>query len=155
MLDEIKSILPSLKEKDLKELIILCNLYIAKKQKIPESDFYIVVSRFLNVATGIETQALPILKKQNLELFNKILETEASLKRLLKEKYPECTKQNRLLFYNLVCEVIYEKINKINVVCTLSTFINFFKEYQVYFDAAYPGYLNSGLLYFLIESRKV
>ena len=64
------------------------------------------------------------------------------------------SRPEKLTMYSLACELTCDYLNKINVPINLKTIVNCYERFPSLIQAAFPGYIESGLLHIVLKSKE-
>lgn len=125
------------------------------KQINPETiEFYTIITDFLNKNNFGSYPNLYILLKTNVKLVTKIKKAQRELDLFLKSINKEYTKKHRILLYHLFIKLLVNDMKEKNwCQVTLETLINNVPTFKSLFESNFPGYIESGLIYFIFKER--
>jgi hypothetical protein len=156
MLDfhEIKSSLMGLNKTELSEIKKVCNTLLERSVELSqeESAFYDVLQNCLN-RRGLGSMSVAIFKKKNSAGFNNMCDVAKFVDDWMKS-VGVVRRLDKRLFLVILSEIVVTNIEACNVPVNMNTLISFFNNAPAHFDNSFPGYAESNLVMFLINSRK-
>jgi len=133
---------------ELANLELLCSDYDAQDVDI----FYTYLCKELQKHTRQKQQAITILKAKNKKLYKQLKQITELLNDFA---FDNDVREKRDIYnlYQIACELICENIVDMGIPLSFKAFLNHIDLFPGLLNKAYPGYLKSGLLKFLLNAR--
>lgn len=151
---EIKSGLMHLTKTDLKEIKKVCEILIARGGDVSEEleTLYDVLILSLN-KRELNPASIHILRANKRETFNKLEELAEMLFSWMREVEIKKKMEQKLMLH-ILSEMVIDAIDAASLPVNLNTMIAFFTKAPSLFENQFPGYIDSGTVLFLINSRR-
>jgi hypothetical protein len=158
-LQQIKLILPKLNLRELDDVILNAKVWKDKKVKGPhpidviEQLLYETLTEQLRIKLSEQFPTFFIFRTVRPADYALIVETAVWAESWIKVNFPDSKKVDRRRLFSLMCELIIENVEQSPAPLGLTSVLKQFKNISGYIEKAYPGYLNSGLIYLILETK--
>lgn len=139
---------------DLKEIKKVCEILIARGGDVSEEleTLYDVLILSLN-KRELNPASIHILRANKRETFNKLEELAEMLFSWMREVEIKKKMEQKLMLH-ILSEMVIDAIDAASLPVNLNTMIAFFTKAPSLFENQFPGYIDSGTVLFLINSRR-
>lgn len=151
---EIKSSLMELSRAELTEISKICSILMDRNtDMIPEASIlYEVVVAGLN-QQGLEAPHITFFRKQKPDRYKMLVDTSLTIDTWMMGINVK-KRVDKRLFLMILTNLVIDALDKMNIPLSMSTIILLFKNSPAYFNNAFPGYVESGMIQFLLNSRR-
>lgn len=158
---QVREMLPNLEASELDETIKLCKFFKSQKRAVDrgvlvEEMFYDEIQKIL--VKNLRTEPIPfhVMKVRNPKLYTKFMDSTEYLNSYFKRALePDtCTIPRKKKLFRIFCDLIVKEIKKRGYELSFRTMLNLTEEFPSLLDKAYPGYVQSGVLINVVESKK-
>jgi len=154
---KVKELLPTLSVKELKDIILMAEIYREKKGlttlRSEDELFYYTLTEKLSYKICSSYPPLPILKKRSPKVFKKFIQVVDEFHDWIKLAFAgtTVTRLQKRKLYSIATDLVVTRVEDSPIPLSFKTALNFFTDFPGLFDKSFPGYIESGMLGLLLE----
>jgi len=158
-LQQIKLILPKLSLRELDDIILNAKVWREKKITGPNSVdiieqlLYETLIEQLSIKLSEKFLTFFVFKAARPSDYSLIVETANWSESWIKVSFPDSRKVDRRRLFALMCELVIDSVEQSPAPLGLTSVLKQFKNISGYIENAYPGYLQSGLISLILETK--